>query len=157
MASKKFKIRSNNITSSFDDRSPEESLMERRLSESDSSASSLNSPHLGSSTVSSRSSISTIHPRTLQVSLPSSWYTSENFFALETRAIFSQVCPHLSCEDRLHGAGMALCHSQQSIPRGGDVFPLLCRDIPNLSYTFQRQDYTGLSQYLPPSWLPRGI
>jgi hypothetical protein len=30
----------------------------------------------------------------LRASLPSSWYTSENFFALETRAIFSQVLTH---------------------------------------------------------------
>ena len=29
--------------------------------------------------------------RPLQASLPSSWYSSENFFALEVRAIFSQV------------------------------------------------------------------
>ena len=65
--------------------------MERRLSESDSSTDSLNSPQFGSGTVSSRSSIKTIQPRSLQVSLPSSWYTNENFLALEARAIFSQV------------------------------------------------------------------
>src|SRR5579859_7557401 len=32
-----------------------------------------------------------VPPRPLRASLPSSWYTNENFFALETRAIFSQV------------------------------------------------------------------
>ena len=40
---------------------------------------------------SSRSSITTVQSRSLRASLPSSWYTSENFFALEARAIFSQV------------------------------------------------------------------
>jgi len=29
----------------------------------------------------------------LRTSLPSTWYTSENFFGLEARAIFSQVHP----------------------------------------------------------------
>jgi hypothetical protein len=36
-------------------------------------------------------SVSKVQSRPLRASLPSSWYTSENFFALETRAIFSQV------------------------------------------------------------------
>jgi len=94
MGSRKSTIASNDFRRSFDDKRPElheESLIERRLSESDSSTASLNSSHLGSGTVSSSSSITTAQPRNLQVSLPSSWYTSENFFALEARAIFSQV------------------------------------------------------------------
>jgi len=41
------------------------------------------------------------HP--LRTSLPSTWYTSENFFALEARAIFSQVFPSEMCSDGRRG------------------------------------------------------
>ena len=98
MGSRKSTIASTEYSRSLDDKGREindASLMQRRLSESDSSASSLNSPLFANSSVSSGSSTTTVQPRSLQVSLPSSWYTSENFFALETRAIFSQVLPHL--------------------------------------------------------------
>ena len=68
--------------------------VERRLSEPSSTGSSVRaSPDLESVVASSRSSMSTVSPRNLRASLPSSWYTSENFFGLEARAIFSQVFP----------------------------------------------------------------
>ena len=62
-----------------------------------------------SPTGSSRSSITTVQSRSLRASLPSSWYTSETFFALETRAIFSQVNPISGLQtDRV---GMALSYA----------------------------------------------
>ena len=45
--------------------------------------------------LSKKSSMSDVQTGPLRSSIPSSWYTSENFFALETRAIFSQVYTHL--------------------------------------------------------------
>lgn len=158
MGSRKSTIASTKYSRSLDDKGREindDSLMQRRLSESDSSASSLNSPLFANSSVSSGSSTTTIQPRALQVSLPSSWYTSENFFALETRAIFSQALPHLIREHRLHDSGMALRDAQQSIPRDGNVPSLPCRNIPNLFDTFQGRNHTWVPQHLPSSWLSR--
>jgi hypothetical protein len=46
-------------------------------------------------------------PRTLQASLPSSWYASEKFFDLESRAIFAQVTYLLNCA---YLQGLASCY-----------------------------------------------
>jgi len=65
----------------------------RRLSDSSGNS----SDDSKSTPMSSASSVTTVHSGTLRASLPSSWYTSENFFALEARAIFSQVPSPLFC------------------------------------------------------------
>jgi hypothetical protein len=57
-----------------------------------SGSSTCTSPGSDSVRTSSRSSVNSTPPINLRASLPSSWYTSENFFGLEARAIFSQVC-----------------------------------------------------------------
>jgi phenylpropionate dioxygenase-like ring-hydroxylating dioxygenase large terminal subunit len=62
------------------------------MSEVESSASSSHdADDAGFSAASSTTSVDTIHTPALNSSLPSSWYTSENFYALEARAIFAQV------------------------------------------------------------------
>jgi hypothetical protein len=49
----------------------------------------------------------------LRASLPSSWYTSENFFALETRAIFSQVLVNFRARPLTFQAWHCLTHSNR--------------------------------------------
>ena len=156
MGSRKCTILSNDCTQPVADKDQEyddATLMQRKLSGSDSSASSLSSSPIANGSVSSRSSTRITQPRPLQVSLPSSWYTSENFFALEARAIFSQVLPHHNCEPHLREPGVALCDAQQSIPRERHVLSLPRWNLSNLFDTLQGRNHTWLPQHLPPSWL----
>jgi hypothetical protein len=59
--------------------------------------------------------------RSPKPSLPSSWYTSENFFALEVRAIFSQVESSGITAIANISAVMALTHTHYSLPGSRNV------------------------------------
>jgi len=86
----------------------------RKKSETNSSASShCASLEQDSPVLSSRSSISVNQPRPLRASLPSSWYTSENFFGLEARAIFSQVVPFNCDADKRLQAWHCVTHNNR--------------------------------------------
>lgn len=65
--------------------------LERQLSEVDSLSSPNDAEPSAESLLSKSSSTTSVEARPLRSSIPSTWYTSENFFALETRAIFAQV------------------------------------------------------------------
>ena len=110
--------------------------VERKMSDAGSSASSVSaSPESESAASSSGSSVTTVQSRPLRSSLPSSWYTSENFFALEARAIFSQV--HPSDELMTDLAGLALCHPHYSVSNARHILQVQCRHVPNLLDPFQ--------------------
>lgn len=66
-------------------------MLEKGVSEVDSLASSSPPAPSTESLFPKTSSTTPVEERPLRSSIPSSWYTSENFFALETRAIFAQV------------------------------------------------------------------
>jgi hypothetical protein len=96
--------------------------------EVESSGSSIFADHSDNSVETSRTS-------PLQSSLPSSWYTGEKFYALETRAIFAQVHSLMMIAANADCAEMAFHNPHLSFPKSRNLLQVQCRDVSHLSHS----------------------